>query len=471
MHNQMQEHRWANEHDGKLTFWGIYNTYYDEVSKGWYAESTRNSNYSTYLNKILPNLPNHDRRAIDTYTHEDFLILLATLKKQGQGIPNEPHIPYDDATLKHYDFLVRRVMQVAANHYLCPELFLKNKRITKKVSSSKRHAVLPKSLSVQQEQLVSHILQNYKEPGAHMGLLLMYALGLRNAEACGANWGDLKPMENHPECIELWVYKTTAIGSNILRASGKTDNADRIIPIPSSVLQVLNRRKRFIMSTLPDPSIIDDLPIACREHDFTTRCSSRDLTDSARILFQEIELMHEQMYDLQEEIRTRQERVVSTFANNFESEPSAYIFRRNFGTHLHLLGLDESEISYIIGHDIESRYETRNEFMNEDKRYRIKLKMEQRPLVNLSKNTNRPNFINPGQKFQIESSQKLRIPTTARRIHIQVTANEPNDPIKIQYISKSESITISKTTAIAADQYHMKNRHIKIIKKYKDLYK
>ena len=63
-------------------------------------------------------------------------------------------------------------------------------------------------------------------------------------------------------------------------------------------------------------------------------------------------------------------------------DPTAYLFRRNFGTHLHILGLSEPEIEYVIGHDIDDPYETRNEFVNEEKLFSIKQKMDRRPLVN-----------------------------------------------------------------------------------------
>ena len=46
------------------------------------------------------------------------------------------------------------------------------------------------------------------------------------------------------------------------------------------------------------------------------------------------------------------------------------------------MGLTEAEIQYIMGHDIEDPYESRNDFTNEDKLYQIKRKMELRPLVN-----------------------------------------------------------------------------------------
>ena len=66
----------------------------------------------------------------------------------------------------------------------------------------------------------------------------------------------------------------------------------------------------------------------------------------------------------------------------FEKDPSAYLFRRNFGTHLFILGLSETEIQYVVGHDIEGLYETRNEFVNEERLLEIKQKMEQRPIFN-----------------------------------------------------------------------------------------
>ena len=47
-----------------------------------------------------------------------------------------------------------------------------------------------------------------------------------------------------------------------------------------------------------------------------------------------------------------------------------------------MLGLNDNEIQYIIGHDIEDPDDERNFYRNEERLYPIALKMEERPIVN-----------------------------------------------------------------------------------------
>ena len=63
-------------------------------------------------------------------------------------------------------------------------------------------------------------------------------------------------------------------------------------------------------------------------------------------------------------------------------DPTTYLLRRNLGTHLYLLGMNETEIQYIMGHSIEDPYIIRNHFGNEDLLYEIHQKMKNRPFLN-----------------------------------------------------------------------------------------
>ena len=63
-----------------------------------------------------------------------------------------------------------------------------------------------------------------------------------------------------------------------------------------------------------------------------------------------------------------------------EKEATAYLFRRNFATILHILGLNQNEIEYLMGHKIASDFEKRNYYSNIVKLYPIKEKMDNRPL-------------------------------------------------------------------------------------------
>jgi hypothetical protein len=88
--------------------------------------------------------------------------------------------------------------------------------------------------------------------GAAVGLLLMFGLGLRNAEACGLNYGDIKPLRGYNNCYVAWIYKSTKIGTNELQSGGKTINTGRIIPVPKKIYDFIYRRKMCIYRKLQE---------------------------------------------------------------------------------------------------------------------------------------------------------------------------------------------------------------------------
>ena len=72
---------------------------------------------------------------------------------------------------------------------------------------------VPKSLTVAQEIAVAKYLKaNLKKEGQIVALYLMYALGLRNAEACGVSFSHIREMEDYPGNYYLLVPQTTKIG-------------------------------------------------------------------------------------------------------------------------------------------------------------------------------------------------------------------------------------------------------------------
>lgn len=65
-----------------------------------------------------------------------------------------------------------------------------------------------------------------------------------------------------------------------------------------------------------------------------------------------------------------------------EKDPTTYLLRRNYATHLDILGFEENEIQYLMGHDIEDDMDKRNFYRNEERLIEIAKKLEMRPLVN-----------------------------------------------------------------------------------------
>ena len=464
---------WIRTIDGKFTFCGALEECYNSCAKNWKQESTRSQYDRDYNDKILPALKEHDCKSIDEYTIEDFEDAIETITKRGQGKAGDLFVPYAPATLQHFRHLIEVVVTAAAdrqfcNHVLWGSCFSLESDFTEQDALRER-VLLKKSLTPSQEfQIAEELLTDEAQFGQNMGLLLMFALGLRNGEACGANYGDLKPMGLAPESTVLWVYKSTKAGKRELQSSGKTRNSDRIIPVPEEVERFLLRRRSYLKESLKrdgipaDDEIIDQLPIACVQNNFTVRCSAAQLTAAGRELFRKIGMREYQLAYTEGELNHASDE------NPLEKDPTAYLFRRNFGTHLHILGLTESEIEYVVGHDIEDLYETRNEFVNEEKLLEIKKKMDQRPILNTS--FSKIDIIdtqNQAGAISLSSPQRFYLSSDTLILHFE--AEEPSDSLKVVISPLSQSAPIVQQTFVSSKS-PQNRRIVNIVNRYHELY-
>lgn len=472
------DRKWIRSVDDKLTFCGVYEQLYDACAKYWKQETTRTQYDRDYNDVILPSLSGHDSKAIDEYTMEDFEAAILSIAERGQTRKGQGgFVPYADSTLQHFRHLMEVVVTAAANHDLCDNV-LWGSRFSLQESQLDEDAVnervrLKKSLTISEEFAVAKaLLSDPGQRGQNFGLLLMFALGLRNGEACGANFGDVRPMERHPECKVLWVYKTTISGKNTLQSSGKTKNADRIIPIPDVLDQFLEERRAYLEQSLSEDgaaaSHIDELPIACVGDNFSLRCSAHQLTAAGREMFRRIKMSSAQLAYIDAELSDQE-----TASELKEQDPSAYLLRRNFGTHLSILGLSESEIEYLIGHDIQDAYETRNEYVNEERLWLIKEKLDKRPILNridLSGRRRQMRLL-AGNLYVLEGipPQKYHFRTGNGRLLLHVFAKEPLDPLKIRVSSLSQAKGASKEVLPYSTPCSY-GRTIDVLKKYHELY-
>ena len=425
------------------TFYGIYHDYSEDFEEHWKADSTQRSNYLRYCNQIIPLLPNHDETPISAYTQEDYDAVIQAFIRRGQDTKGKQYMPYKESTLQDFRRLIYYVVETAARHGECDNVLwessLNPEATTESEEIKATQALLSKSLTIPQEQAVAKaLLSDPLQSGQNMGLLLMYSLGLRNAEACAVDYGDIKPMQTHPDCPVIWIYKTTGYDTIAGKLGGKTRNADRIIPVPDKVASLIDERRRYIEAQLNKS--IDDYPIVCDNVRWDVRCSARELTNAARILFQSIKIKASQMASINEDLQ--EEPISNKDGLPFEDrkDPTAYLFRRNFGTHLHILGLSEPEIEYVIGHDIDDPYETRNEFVNEEKLFAIKQKMDRRPLVNSDLSPIKR--IDVGERLQLQHSAYVQIPVNSAETEMHITANEPTDNIRITLSAQPQNMPI-----------------------------
>jgi hypothetical protein len=135
------------------------------------------------------------------------------------------------------------------------------------------------------------------------------------------------------------------------------------------------------------------------------------------------------------------------------------------------LGLTEAEIAYVIGHDIEDPYETRNEFVNEEKLYRIKLKMDQRPLVNELDANALPQVVVAGQRVIVDGLAKLQFPAAHTKVKLHLSAKESADAVRVKLISHPKSLCTRKECDFYTSIPSEFERTVDVRKQYHRLYR
>jgi hypothetical protein len=250
-----------------------------------------------------------------------------------------------------------------------------------------------------------------------------------------------------------------------MKAKVKSPNADRIIPVTEMVAKYLASRKAYLEELVGES--VDDYPIVCMGDQLKERCTTRHLTNAARKLFQTIKMDAAQLANIDEELRSAD----SPFSGK-EKDPTAYIFRRNFGMHLHILGLNDAEIQYVIGHDIEDLYETRNEFVDEERLYRICRKMAQRPLVNSSYLDENAMAVHHGKIRDLtEHCENVRVPADGTKVKLHLQAMEPLDDIKVRIAADNPKRKIKSTFERYFCEKMGYSRNIDVRRQYQKRYK
>ena len=433
---------WTTQIDGKATFFGVLSEHWDYISRYWKAESTQKNYLKDYDRYIIPEL---DSKPLESFFREDYdrVIDLVPKKKQEDGLV------CNEETIRHIRHLIKKVLEAADQFGICPDcLWGTNYEISETADDEtlykKELVLLRKSLTIEEEIHVARcLLEDHLQPAENFGLALMFCLGVRNNEACGADFGDIHPMESDPNIATLWVYKSTETGSNKQRYGGKTRNVSRIIPIPEKLKNLLDKRSVFLREIVRQSpeyltgeqseeeldSLLASMPIAGKGADYRTRCSARDLTKAGALLLKQAKVNQELLSLIDRDIRIPER----TDEGIVEKDPTAYLLRRNLGTHLYLLGLDDNEIQYILGHDIEDENDSRSFFRNEEKLYPIAKKMQLRPIVNSICDTPEYFLENDNYAWKNITGGILRVPVvTKERLVFVLKLREPSGSAQIR---------------------------------------
>ena len=434
---------------GIPTFYGVYMSMKQEVmsygGKGWNAETERQYD-QTVLNHVLPYL-DQEKKHIGELTIADYDKAKKNLMKAGRNGPDGPFVPWDEGGVpEKVDFLMRAVVWTAARHDLCVDCFEEardRRSLDKNKSEPRKKIKIPKCFSILQEQLIAkYLVKIFYSTGSAVGLLLQFALGLRNNEACGVNFGYIREYENYPGHYYLIVPQTTDLNSSTVKILGKTKNSGRKVPLSKPMATLLRKlfdRRTYTAKAMGYDGVLEDLPIACKRKPWL-RCSSDDLSYAAKEMFIKIGMRKDDIialnYELLEEAQAARDELEEDEFKEIESNPTAYLLRRNFATHLARLMLTDREICYVIGHKIEDHYVQRKSFNDEKLLFALKRKLDQRPILNHIDLEQQLDLV-PGGIVELEGSKKiiLRIPIErCSSIDVSVVANEPGDEIKVRVI-------------------------------------
>lgn len=450
----------SSQEGTKYTFCGALEYRYKHIATNWNDE-TRRKYEREYNDIILPALDNHNEKCINEYSKEDFEKAIDHIREKGFE-RNGYKRHYADTTIHHFQNLIYLVVFQSSVYGLCENVLWGTTFVIDLPDEQEElesRVRIKKSLSIDQEKrLYQELFSDPDEDGAIVALMLMWGLGLRNGEACGLNYCDIKPIEGHPDCFAAWIYKTTKIESNELQSGGKTYNTGRIVPVPEKVFSFLAKRKEIVrklaVSQGNSKETIDELPICNAgwlDYDtdsYQIRCKADDVTIAAHNVFENAGIMSEQVAVLDAELSEGK-----TASILKEKDPTAYLLRRNYATQMCILGLDNAEMQYLLGHCVEDAYESRNEFVDSERIYSMYRKLQNRTILNNPKDND--NVFN------------LRIRNNST-VKINATAVEPTDNVKISI--KADDSKSVQTKWFEDSKKVSLSRTINILEQYKSSY-
>lgn len=460
-------------YDSELTFTGVLRKYFVQfdgfgknigISKNWNDE-TKGSFIQDYNRRLTPAIDYlfGKEKPLHSYTEEEFEQILEYL--------NEQH-HYADSTLFHYRHLLWVVYRAGFENGLYHDNIFWNDiddpmEGTPNTREARRTNIMTrirKSFSIDEEFRIIQWFQSLDPTtamGEEIGLLLMFFEGLRNNEACGANFGSIHPLKTYPGVHVFDMLQSTQIDSNEVKSGGKTSNAPRVLPLFEPFYDFLIKRREFLESQIssgelilpPNIGNIDHLPIVCVKNNYTVRASTKKLTAVGREFFDKMGIEKSELALLHQILFSQEFREMQID----EKEPTTYLMRRNCATHLYQMGFSAAEIQYWMGHDIEDPFLSRNSFSDEDTIFHLAMMIRNHPLHAFFAPP-------PSGSTQIKSEhffKKLSSPAVYTvdadeifpQFLIDLTTNEPQQSITVHIESAGTPFKISVDTAISTHDY------------------
>ncbi len=325
--------------------------------------------------------------------------------------------------------------------------------------------LMKKSLSIEEELRAAEWFKQKlnlrsekveEEPrGEYYGLLMMFAYGFRNAEACGLNYDAIVKIPDRDfSCV--FVKTTTDGGSNELKTGGKTLNFTRVLPLYDFIETILDKRRTFIVdyiersgkSRKEAETLVKRYPIGRKGNNYSERASRDDLTKMGRIFLREIiGDGYAAVNQATGQVLFKQKLLDASID---ERDATTYLLRRSAATNYYAMGFSASQIQFLMGHLIEDPDVMRYFLVNPDRQKEIKDKIETHPMCI---------FFGGGGKPEQETivHQKARI-----RSRIEIIAKEPNVGISLRIDSpineKPQAVVSEGFLPVSEDTVDLRNK-------------
>lgn len=488
---------------GQLTLWGIYCKYKRELEKNWDKKAKTEDEkrtarqYESNFRDILS--PHFENKPFAEYYYGDIVKILKRIKYSGYKRKGEEYYYSEHkmdtllSNIKSIDKIavikgIRRISLFWGTAVFLANYDIWNNDISAHKNKDKNEILienlvaenitLRKSLTPPEEYKVfEKVFSNPEQSGEFMGIALMFAFGLRNSEACGVEFGDIIPMTGHEECYRIIIRKTTT-RSREITANTKTENAYRCIPIyGDKLLDFFIQRKEFVKRIL---NISDEeanhLTVACLKNDFYQPCNTNDLTQAGKEVLKYANVDSRELAFIEINNSKLTKKHDKVFKQKLiEKEPTAYLFRRHFGTILEILGLSLNEAQYLMGHAISSVELNRYNFTNPDLLYKMKKKLDERTLFSSTHPQNNESVLETQTSRTIDNpyTQIIDVPKDSRKreVVIALKAKTPNDSIHMR-IETNNEIPLEVQRHPIVEQFDSeKSQSLNSIKTYHNVYR
>lgn len=398
------------------------------------SDSTMKRYIDEIVERVIPEIEPQEM-TMDDYTLSYFENALRIIKAKNHLI--------DDSS---YRLNIRRIynawandQEVLTNRIIWPED--ETKFNTKgSIEKRKRRLAKPRSLGIPGEiELFKWILSldNKNINKADIGIILMFFLGLRNNEAAGRTFGDIREIQGTKHHC-MYVLTSTVGASRELKVGGKTRNAFRVVPLYDFLYDLLMQRRDYVIAKWKenDPKLTDEeiskriasQRIASDVFD-NSGVSSPDLTKRGKeVLTKVLERCRKSdvsYFDAEYDFRYK----LQTMGLEDEDSPTTYLFRRNYATHAVNLGLSASQVEFLIGHEIEEQGILRHFFNSGEEIAAISEVLQEHPFCLLYRILTGTE--EDGRDYMV---QEVTIDNIGKQNagYIRILANEPLDDISIE---------------------------------------